>query len=81
MTAQRIGRYLSIAAIVVFVAAIVMGHFIAIPNWVSVGLGVVVGWLLAERNALETRTKQWPIFRRYIDWNRVQTDLHGAADG
>jgi len=36
---------------------------------------VVMGWVIAERNALRTRLSQWPILRRYIDWKRVQEDL------
>ena len=35
----------------------------------------VMGWVIAERNALRTRAAQWPIFRSYIDWKRVQDDL------
>ncbi len=36
----------------------------------------VMGWVIAERNALRTRVAQWPIFRSYIDWKRVHQDLH-----
>ena len=35
----------------------------------------VMGWVVAERNALRTRIAQWPIFKSYIDWRRVQDDL------
>jgi|ERR1044071_5884840 hypothetical protein len=35
----------------------------------------VMGWVTAERNALRTRLVQWPIFKHYIDWKRVQEDL------
>ena len=34
-----------------------------------------MGWMIAERNALRTREAQWPIFKNYIDWKRVQDDL------
>ena len=33
------------------------------------------GWVVAERNALRTRIAQWPTFKNYIDWKRVQDDL------
>lgn len=36
-----------------------------------------MGWVIAERNALRTRLGQWPIFKTYIDWNRVEEDLRG----
>jgi len=36
----------------------------------------VMGWVTAERNALRTRLGQWPIFKRYIDWKRVEADLN-----
>jgi hypothetical protein len=36
---------------------------------------LVVGFVIAERNALRSRISQWPIFRGYIDWQRVREDL------
>jgi hypothetical protein len=39
----------------------------------------VMGWIVAESNALRTRLAQWPLFRRYIDWKRVEEDL-GSSD-
>ena len=35
-----------------------------------------VGWVIAERSALRSRISQWPTFRTYIDWQRVQEDLN-----
>jgi hypothetical protein len=34
-----------------------------------------MGWVVAESNALRTRSTQWPIFCQYLDWQRVQQDL------
>jgi hypothetical protein len=34
----------------------------------------VTGWVIAERNALQLRVSQWPIFSEYIDWDRVRRD-------
>lgn len=39
-----------------------------------------MGWVVAESNALRTRLAQWPIFKTYIDWNRVEEDLRGLRD-
>ena len=36
-----------------------------------------MGWVIAESNALRTRLAQWPIFKTYIDWRRVEEDLKG----
>ena len=44
------------------------------PSAIAVG-AAVMGWVTAERNALRTRAAQWPTFKRYIDWKRVQEDL------
>src|ERR1051325_11207244 len=40
----------------------------------------VMGWVIAERNALRTRVAQWPIIRSYIDWKRVEQDLKDEDD-
>lgn len=34
-----------------------------------------MGWTIAESNALRARVGQWPIFKNYIDWKRVEEDL------
>ena len=39
----------------------------------------VMGWVIAERNALRIRAAQWPIFKDYIDWKRVEKDLSNDA--
>jgi hypothetical protein len=35
----------------------------------------IMGWVIAERNALRTKSAQWPAFKRYIDWQSVKDDL------
>jgi hypothetical protein len=68
--------------------------FLGLGLFLAVGLGIVyglhpaalsaiagvAGWIIAECNALRTRLNQWPVFREYVDWNRVQEDLddHGG---
>ena len=37
--------------------------------------GAVVGWLIAETNALRCRLAQWNTFQRYLDWGRIEQDL------
>ena len=39
----------------------------------------VTGWVIAERNALQLRVSQWPIFSEYIDWDRVRRDRGDGA--
>jgi hypothetical protein len=46
------------------------------PAFVAVS-AAAMGWLIAESNALRTRIGQWPIFKTYIDWKRVEEDLKG----
>ena len=41
------------------------------------GAAAIVGFVVAERNALRQRISQWPTFRSYIDWQRVREDLEG----
>jgi hypothetical protein len=37
-------------------------------------VSAVTGWVVAERNALQLRVSQWPIFSEYIDCARVRRD-------
>jgi cytochrome c-type biogenesis protein CcmH/NrfG len=46
------------------------------PAFVAVA-AAAMGWVTAESNALRTRLAQWPIFKTYIDWKRVEEDLRG----
>ena len=39
------------------------------------------GWLIAETNALRTRLAQWPMFKEYIDWQRVRRDIGESESG
>ena len=42
-------------------------------------VSAVSGWVIAERNALQLRVSQWPIFSEYIDWDRVRRDSGDGA--
>jgi hypothetical protein len=46
------------------------------PAFVAVA-AAAMGWAVAESNALRSRLAQWPIFKTYIDWKRVEEDLKG----
>ena len=59
-----------VLCIFVVVAVIYRFH----PAFVAVA-AAVMGWVVAESNALRTRLAQWPIFKTYIDWKRVDEDL------
>jgi hypothetical protein len=55
---------------------VVFGLFYGLHPTIVAGAAAIMGWIIAERNALHTRLNQWTILRRYIDWNRVQADLN-----
>ena len=76
----RTGRYLSFAAFAVTVATVLVSMNFELPRLVFFAPGVLVGWLIAERNALADRLSKWPILRQYIDWSHVDADLQGAMD-
>jgi hypothetical protein len=73
--ARCTSRILSLAALVltvIVVFGVVRG---GMPATLLVAMSISIGWLLAERNAIDLRRRQWPFVSRYIDWNRVQNDL------
>jgi hypothetical protein len=78
--AKLASRYLSIASFTICIAIALMGGYFELPWWVLVVPAVVVGWLIAERNALNTRVAQWPVYRKYIDWSRVRADLQSEPN-
>jgi hypothetical protein len=61
-----------VLCIFVIFAVVVRLH----PAFVAVA-AAVMGWVIAESNALRTRIAQWPIFKTYIDWKKVEEDLRG----
>ena len=48
------------------------------PALVAATAGIA-GWVIAERNALRMRISQWPMFKEYINWKRVEEDLKDAT--
>lgn len=59
-------------ALCIFVVFAVIYRFH--PAFVAVA-AAAMGWVVAESNALRTRLAQWPVFKTYIDWKRVEEDL------
>jgi hypothetical protein len=70
------------ASRVLFLVGLLLAMFVGIAMAYGLHSGFIavaaaaVGWIIAERNALRSRIAQWPIMRNYIDWQRVQEDLH-----
>jgi hypothetical protein len=72
--ADSTARVLWVAGLVLFLFVVFAVVYRLHPAFVAVA-AAVMGWVIAERNALRTRSAQWPIFKSYIDWKRVQQDL------
>jgi hypothetical protein len=56
-------------------AIVVFGVMYGLHSAAIAGAAIALGWVIAERNALRSRQAQWPIFKQYIDWQKVQKDL------
>ena len=61
--------------VVVVAVAIAKGHSAVLA---ACG-GAVVGWLIAETNALRNRIAQWSSYQHYLDWQRIEQDLKDAT--
>jgi Na+/H+ antiporter NhaD/arsenite permease-like protein len=74
-------RRVDLMALVLGVLGLVLSIFVALsvvyrlPPALIAFAAAVMGWSIAERNALRTRRAQWPVFRNYIDWQLVREDL------
>src|SRR5277367_6610123 len=67
--------------------------FVGLALFLFIGFGIVykldpiavasavMGWVIAERDALRTRLVQWPAIRRYVDWKLVEEDLRTDHTG
>jgi hypothetical protein len=74
-------RRASAVSRVLFIVGLLLAIFIGYAVVFNFHLSLIaiasagVGWVIAERNALRLRISQWPVFRKYIDWQRVEEDL------
>ena len=78
LRAAKVALALRIVGLIAFVLASVALIQGISPMFAVIG-AAVFGWTTAEANALSQRARMWPIFSRYIDWNRVRDDLHGSV--
>jgi len=67
-------RVLWVVGLALFIFVVFVVFYRVHPAFVAVA-AAVMGWVTAERNALRARIAQWPIFKKYIDWKRVEEDL------
>ena len=67
-------RALWIIGLMLFIFVVFAVVYRLHPALIAVA-ATVMGWVIAESNALRTRLAQWPIFRAYIDWKKVEEDL------
>jgi hypothetical protein len=72
--AASTARMLWVVGLVLFLFVVFGVVYKLHPAAIAAG-AAVLGWVTAERTALRTRAAQWPVFKQYIDWNRVQEDL------
>jgi hypothetical protein len=76
--ATLIARILSIIGLVMTIFVIYASAVRLNPTFIAAA-ALVAGWVVAEGNALRTRQAQWPIFKAYLDWNRVHQDLNDGT--
>jgi len=77
--ATSMTRILWLLGLVLFLG-VVIGLYYALYPAVLAAASAVMGWVIAERNALKSRMSQWSIFSRYLDWERVRDDLRDQED-
>ena len=74
--ATAVSRTLWLLGLALFLV-VVIGLYYMFPPAALVAASAVMGWVIAERNALKSRLAQWPTIASYIDWERVRNDLGG----
>ncbi len=78
--AKTVVRVLAFAGLALFIFIVFGIVYKLHPIGIAVASGVM-GWVIAERNALRTRLVQWPAIRRYVDWKLVEEDLRTDHTG
>ena len=74
--AASMARTLRFVGLVLCIFVVIAIYYSLHPAVVAVA-AAAMGWVIAERNALQTRVGQWPIVKTYIDWKRVEEDSRG----
>lgn len=72
--AHSMARLLWFVGLLLFLF-VVFGVFYQLHPALIAAAAALMGWVVAETNALRKRIMQWPIFKNYIDWKRVHVDL------
>jgi hypothetical protein len=78
--AKTVVRVLWFVGLALFIF-IVIGIVDKLPSIAIAVAAAVMGWVIAERNALRIRLVQWPAIRRYVDWKLVEEDLRTDHTG
>ncbi|WP_329742631.1 hypothetical protein [Dyella sp. A6] len=74
--ARLVTRNLWMLGLALFLVVLI-GIYYRFPPVTLAVVSVVMGWTIAECNALKSRLAQWPTIAGYIDWDRVRGDLDG----
>lgn len=74
--ATSVARGLWLAGLALFLF-VVFGIYFSLPVVAVTVAAAVMGWVIAESNALRLRIAQWATVASYIDWSRVSDDLAG----
>ena len=69
--ALRMVKNLTVGSISLTILIVCAFYFNFHPAIVSV-LSILLGWSVAERNALRSRIKLWPQLRKYLDWKLIR---------
>jgi hypothetical protein len=72
--ARRTVTYLSVVAFGLTLVVALCATLTDWPAWALLLPAAAVGWLVAERNALQSRVEQWPALSEYLDWRMIQRD-------
>ena len=72
---KRVSRILTVTSFALFVITFLGATYWSFPRLALIACAIPAGWLIAERNALDGRMRNWTVMKQYIDWGRVHHDL------
>jgi len=71
LKAKRASNILLIIGLVISIL-LVFSIFYRLNPIISVILSFILGWSIAERNALRIRIEMWPKLEKYLNWDVIQ---------
>ena len=77
--AASVARWLWLVGLILALV-VAFGLYYELPPLAVAAAAAAMGWVIAERNALNLRISQWPVVASYIDWGRVTDDLGGDQE-